>query len=101
MKMRRWIVFGLPVLVAAVAIAWWMRPASPAAKYITAPVKVGELEERVLAIGRVQPKTLVSVGAQVSGLAKRLHVSLGQQTAPSMTTLCSTCPTPMAGCGRR
>ena len=77
--MRRWIVFGLPVLVAALAIAWWTRPASPAAKYITAPVKVGELEQRVLAIGRVQPKTLVSVGAQVSGLVKRLHVSLGQQ----------------------
>ena len=42
-------------------------------------MKVGELEQRVLAIGRVQPKTLVSVGAQVSGLVKRLHVSLGQQ----------------------
>ena len=77
--MRRWIVFGLPMLVAAVAIAWWMRPASPAAKYVTAPVKVGDLEQRVLAIGRVQPNTLVSVGAQVSGLVKRLHVSLGQQ----------------------
>ncbi len=79
LKMRRWIVVGLLVLMVGVGIAWWMKSSPPAAKYATAPVTVGNLEQTVLAIGRVQPKTLVSVGAQVSGLVKRLHVSLGQQ----------------------
>ncbi|MBP7451988.1 MAG: efflux RND transporter periplasmic adaptor subunit [Ottowia sp.] len=77
--MRRWIVFGLPVLLAGAALAWWLGASPPAAKHATAPVTTGKLEQTVLAIGRVQPKTLVSVGAQVSGLVKRLHVSLGQQ----------------------
>jgi multidrug efflux pump subunit AcrA (membrane-fusion protein) len=33
----------------------------------------------VQAVGRVNPKELVAVGAQVSGQVKRLHVVLGQR----------------------
>jgi len=45
---------------------------------VTATVTVGDVERTVLATGKLRPKELVRVGAQVSGQLKRLHVSLGQ-----------------------
>ncbi|WP_247594917.1 efflux RND transporter periplasmic adaptor subunit [Stenotrophomonas sp. PAMC25021] len=48
------------------------------AALITAPARVAGLEKTVQAVGRVNPKELVAVGAQVSGQVTRLHVVLGQ-----------------------
>ena len=45
--------------------------------FITAPVERRELEQSVLADGTLQAQKLVSVGAQVSGQIKALHVALG------------------------
>ena len=55
--MRRWIVFGLPVLLAGAALAWWLGASPPAAKHATAPVTTGKLEQTVLArLGAAQQK---------------------------------------------
>jgi macrolide-specific efflux system membrane fusion protein len=43
----------------------------------TAPVKRGNIEASVTAIGTLQPQTYVDVGAQVSGQITRLHVQPG------------------------
>lgn len=51
---------------------------SPETELATAVAKVGDLDQVVLAVGRLRPKELVNVGAQVSGQVKRLYVSLGQ-----------------------
>lgn len=45
---------------------------------ITDPVVIGSVEETVLANGVLEPSRIVSVGAQVSGQLKTLHVELGQ-----------------------
>lgn len=54
---------------------------SPADKpgYITAPAETRTLEQTVLADGTIKAKKQVTVGAQVSGQIKALHVTLGQQ----------------------
>ncbi|TGV62138.1 biotin/lipoyl-binding protein, partial [Mesorhizobium sp. M2D.F.Ca.ET.160.01.1.1] len=64
--------------VLAGAGSWWAFADGDHAALITAPATVADLEGTVQAVGRVNPKELVAVGAQVSGQVKRLHVVLGQ-----------------------
>ena len=48
-------------------------------KYATAPVTRGDIETTVTAVGSVQPKNYVDVGAQVSGQIKTLKVDVGDK----------------------
>ncbi|HEX5372427.1 MAG TPA: efflux RND transporter periplasmic adaptor subunit, partial [Aquabacterium sp.] len=69
------------VLVVLAAAGWgikvrWFSPAE-APQVITAPVERSDLEDTVLASGTIEAVKQVSVGAQVSGQIKRLHVKLG------------------------
>lgn len=73
---RTWII-AATLAVLAGAGSWWAFADGDDAALITAPATVADLE-RVQAVGRVNPKELVAVGAQVSGQVKRLHVVLGQ-----------------------
>ncbi|MFM5670607.1 efflux RND transporter periplasmic adaptor subunit [Aeromonas hydrophila] len=70
----------LPALV-LVGAGWLLLPstAAPTTSYITTPVERRDLEQSVLADGTLQAQQLVSVGAQVSGQIKALHVALGEQ----------------------
>ncbi|MFQ2276353.1 efflux RND transporter periplasmic adaptor subunit [Aeromonas hydrophila] len=70
----------LPALV-LVGAGWLLLPstAAPTASFITAPVERRDLEQSVLADGTLQAQKLVSVGAQVSGQIKALHVALGDE----------------------
>lgn len=47
--------------------------------FITAPAEIRTLEQTVLADGTIKAQKQVTVGAQVSGQIKALHVTLGQQ----------------------
>jgi len=74
----------LAALVAALALGggylgWsrWLAPADPAAKYATAVVQRGDLEDVVTATGTLQPRDFVDVGTQVSGQIRKLHVDVG------------------------
>lgn len=71
----------LPPALLLLAAGWLLAPsdAAPAASYITTPVERRDLEQSVLADGTLQAQQLVSVGAQVSGQIKALHVALGEQ----------------------
>lgn len=75
---RRYIILALALLLTALAIGALVYRSSGGPEWVTAAVKVGDVEQTVLATGKLRPKELVSVGAQVSGQVKRLHVSLGQ-----------------------
>jgi macrolide-specific efflux system membrane fusion protein len=48
-------------------------------KYVTATVTRGDIENTVTAVGNVQPKNYVDVGAQVSGQIKTLKVNIGDK----------------------
>lgn len=52
---------------------------SKAPPIMSAPVKMGTVEETVLATGTLKPSKLVAVGAQASGRVTALKVALGQQ----------------------
>lgn len=72
---------ALPVLLltlAAFALFFGLsRPAAPAPPPPTVVVERGDIAQTVQAGGIVQPKRRVDVGAQTSGLVRRLHVKLG------------------------
>ncbi|HEL3782454.1 TPA: efflux RND transporter periplasmic adaptor subunit [Stenotrophomonas maltophilia] len=74
---RTWIIAATLAVIAGGG-SWWAFAESDDAALITAPARVADLEKTVQAVGRVNPKELVAVGAQVSGQVKRLHVVLGQ-----------------------
>src|SRR6218665_868765 len=83
MKTRSWMKpwpLGLALLVLlaggfAVKHFWFTPPPPP--QVATAPVVTGDIEDTVLATGTIGAFKLVSVGAQVTGEVKRLHVALG------------------------
>lgn len=68
----------LVLAVAAGAGAWWWT-LQPAMVYDTVPVARGDIEATVSAIGTLQPRRYVDVGAQVSGQITRLHVQPGTE----------------------
>ncbi|MEZ2298277.1 efflux RND transporter periplasmic adaptor subunit [Variovorax sp. RCC_210] len=69
---------GAAVLLVAVVAGiafWWPDRGAPA--YDTVPVARADIEATVTAIGTLQPRKYVDVGAQVSGQVNRLHVQAG------------------------
>lgn len=49
--------------------------------YITEPIKYGSVEYSIIAMGEIAPFQLVTVGAQVSGQVKKLHIIRGQKVS--------------------
>jgi macrolide-specific efflux system membrane fusion protein len=87
MKRNRWLSgWRLAVGVALVAAAGWgiksvyFKPPS-APQVITAEAVMDDIEDTVLASGTIEASQEVSVGAQVSGQIKRLHVALGDRVS--------------------
>ncbi|WP_145496109.1 efflux RND transporter periplasmic adaptor subunit [Yersinia bercovieri] len=76
---RRFIGLAVVLLmVAGLLLFKWLSPAEKPG-YITAAAEIRTLEQSVLADGTIKAKKQVTVGAQVSGQIKALHVPLGQQ----------------------
>lgn len=79
---RKTLLIGLAVLVTLLA-AWGIKAAFFSApkgqQMATATAVKGDVEQTVLATGSLEPVTLVSVGAQVSGQLTSLKVELGQE----------------------
>ncbi|WFF97275.1 efflux RND transporter periplasmic adaptor subunit [Aeromonas caviae] len=69
----------LPLCALALLLAWRPQAKAPASDYITASAKARDLEQLILADGTLKARKQVSVGAQVSGQIKKLHVTLGQE----------------------
>lgn len=81
-RRRRRLVWGglvLLVLAATGLLAWreWQAAAAPDVR--TVAVVRGDIEKAVTALGSLQPKEYVDVGAQVSGQLKQVHVEIGDR----------------------
>lgn len=63
------------LMLIAAAGAWQWNAAGP--QYDTVTIKRGDIETSVAAVGKLQPRRYVDVGAQVSGMIVRLHVQAG------------------------
>jgi macrolide-specific efflux system membrane fusion protein len=76
-----WLSLGLVLAVGTAVGAWeWRRMAAePAAKWVTATVTTGDVEDTVTALGNLQPKNYVDVGAQVSGQLTKIEVAVGDK----------------------
>ncbi len=71
---------ALIVMTAGFALAgWWGGRLDPVAGFETATVTRGSIEETVTALGRLEPRDYVDVGAQVSGQLTRLLVQPGDR----------------------
>src|SRR5471032_1756124 len=77
MPQRRARIIGGVVLLALFGAGAVWATRAPKTVFDTAPVKRGNIEASVTAIGTLQPQTYVDVGAQVSGQITRLHVQPG------------------------
>jgi macrolide-specific efflux system membrane fusion protein len=73
---RRWYAATGALLLAGAAY-FALRSPPEAPRLLTAPARIADLEETVLASGSVEAFEQVSVGAQVSGQLKTLKVALG------------------------
>ena len=65
--------------VVAAAVLWWS--GRPAMAYQSEPVARQDIEATVTAIGTLQPRSYVDVGAQVSGQILKLKVAPGAEVA--------------------
>lgn len=75
---RRWLLGGALLAALAAIGAFLLTHGGGTPDIVTAPVSRGTIERTVLATGVLEPSRLVSVGAQVSGQMRHLHVVLGQ-----------------------
>ncbi|WLH97451.1 efflux RND transporter periplasmic adaptor subunit [Pseudomonas hefeiensis] len=66
-------------LLPAVAFAAWQAVAPSRESLITAPVTRGDIENSVTALGTLQPRRYVDVGAQASGQIRKIHVEAGDE----------------------
>ncbi|ETX10225.1 hemolysin secretion protein D [Marinomonas ushuaiensis DSM 15871] len=71
----------IPIVLLSTAVGGWFYLAQnePEAPPTTALVRLGTVEETVLASGTMEAKQLVSVGARVSGQIETLAVALGDE----------------------
>jgi len=82
---RHWPRRALIVLaIAALAVVGWQAKAllkndDPAANYQITTIQRGDIEDVVTAIGTLQPREYVDVGAQVSGQLQKIHVKVGSE----------------------
>jgi membrane fusion protein, macrolide-specific efflux system len=79
---RRRLLWGALILVlvaAAGAIAYRQIATDSVPIYRTVAVTTGDIEKTVTALGALQPKDYVDVGAQVSGQLKKVHVEIGDR----------------------
>jgi membrane fusion protein, macrolide-specific efflux system len=80
-RRRRLLWAGLVIALVAAAGAFGYRyfAAEAAPSFKTAAVTTGDIEKSVTALGNLQPKDYVDVGAQVSGQLKKVHVEIGDR----------------------
>lgn len=76
-RRKLWLLLALLVIV---ALFWlWGRLNAPTPQYQTLIVRPGDLQQNVLATGKLDALRKVDVGAQVSGQLKTLSVSIGDK----------------------
>jgi macrolide-specific efflux system membrane fusion protein len=78
-RLARWHWLGLAIILIAIAAgAYFLNSAhGNAANYTTTTIAKGNIEDTVTALGNLQPRDYVDVGAQATGQLKKLYVDIG------------------------
>jgi HlyD family secretion protein len=73
--LKRWILWGLIVLIIALGIIWWgTSKSADTIQYKTRVAEKGSLTVTVTATGNIQPTNKVEVGSELSGIIKSVEV---------------------------
>lgn len=75
----KWGVMALIAVILAMVLYKMFKPKEQAPNYLTATAEIGDIENNVMASGKVKALNTVDVGAQVSGEVKRLFVEVGDE----------------------
>lgn len=75
----KWGVIALIAVILSVVLYKMFKPKEQAPNYLTATAELGDIENNVMASGKVKALNTVDVGAQVSGEVKRLFVKVGDE----------------------
>ena len=75
----KWGVIALTVIALAALAYSFFKPKETTPNYLTAAAEIGDIENNVMASGKVKALNTVDVGAQVSGEVKRLYVEVGDE----------------------
>lgn len=79
---KKWLKYALTALtlIALAGLAYWyFKPKDTQPNYITATVSKSDIENSVMASGKIEAKNQVDVGAQVSGEVTKLYVDIGDE----------------------
>jgi macrolide-specific efflux system membrane fusion protein len=85
-RSRRWVALEILLVVAAfvfMGALYFGSKDSPDATLRTEAVTRGDIERTVTALAKVQPKTFVDVGTQVSGQLRKVLVEIGAVVQPA------------------
>lgn len=72
-RWRKWILIGVPILIALLLLARCFAPAPPV-QYATAPIERHDLNVTITATGALAPTVQVNVGSEESGLVDKVYV---------------------------
>ena len=78
-RQTRRVLLIIPCLMLAAALAAWPLLTPGRDAYDTVPVTRGDIESSVTALGTLQPRQYVDVGAQASGQIHKIHVDVGTE----------------------
>ena len=80
---RKWSAWGIAaaLVVLVVAVVWWRWPEDEPVKWQTALVDRGDMLLTATATGNLQPKSEVTVGAEISGLVREVLVKENDQVS--------------------
>ncbi len=76
-RSRWWLAAALLLLAIAATLGYRLVFGETPPSYRMAAVTLGSIETTVTALGKLQPKDYVDVGAQISGQLEKLHVEIG------------------------
>lgn len=74
-----WIPTTIILLLIIALLAYWITQKKNSVTYMTEKARIGSIRHAVEATGEISAVNLVTVGAQVGGQIKKLHVVLGQE----------------------
>ncbi len=74
-----WIPAAIILVIIIALLAIWLSNRKSNVTYMTEKARIGSIRHAVEATGEISAVNLVTVGAQVSGQIKKLHVVLGQE----------------------
>ncbi|WP_372843819.1 efflux RND transporter periplasmic adaptor subunit [Psychrobacter sp.] len=75
----KWGIIALVIVILGVLAYKTFKPEEKTPNYLTATAEIGDIENNVMASGKVKALNTVDVGAQVSGEVTRLFVEVGDE----------------------